>query len=132
MIIKNNIMPKDEDVLKLYEDVKWHAYTKDPTTLMKAIENSLKVWTVWEKETLIALARVVGDGHTIIYIQDILVLEEFQNKGLGSKLLKIILDEYQSVRQILLLTDNTEKSKQFYKKNGLVSVDTYDAVAFMK
>ncbi len=132
MIIKNNIMPKDEDVLKLYEDVKWHAYTKDSTTLMKAIENSLKVWTVWEKETLIALARVVGDGHTIIYIQDILVLEEFQNKGLGSKLLKIILDEYQSVRQILLLTDNTEKSKQFYKKNGLVSVDTYDAVAFMK
>ena len=69
----------------------------------------MKVWTACEDDLLIGLARVVGDGYTIIYIQDILVLEAYQRRGLGSQFLEMILSEYQDVRQIILLTDDTEK-----------------------
>lgn len=92
----------------------------------------MKIWTAWDDDLLIGLARVVGDGHTIIYIQDILILESYQGNGLGSQFIKMILEEYQDVRQIILLTDNTDKTIQFYEKNGFTQVSKYNAVAFMK
>lgn len=130
--IKKDIIPILDQVLNLYNDVSWTAYTSAPDQLEKALKNSLKVWTAWENDLLIGLARVVGDGFTIIYIQDILVLESYQGIGLGSQLLKDILDYYQDIRQVILLTDDTPKTIEFYEKNGLTQVSKYDCVAFMK
>ena len=46
----------------------------DKIKLKNAINNSLKVLTAWDDEKLVGLIRVIGDGYTIIYIQDILIL----------------------------------------------------------
>lgn len=132
IIIKENIIPEIEKVIALYEDVQWSAYTNDPKNLKKAIDNSLKVWTAWDDGKLVGLARVVGDGCTIIYIQDILVLEDYQGNSVGSNFLKEILEKYKSVRQIVLMTDDTEKTTNFYKKNGLINASDRKAVTFIK
>lgn len=132
IIIKEDIKPKIEEVLDLYNDVKWSAYTNDPENLKKAIDNSLEVWSAWDNETLVGLARVVGDGYTIIYIQDILVLENYQGQGIGSKLLKLILEKYKVVRQVVLMTDDNEDTINFYEKNGLVKASEYKVVTFIK
>lgn len=130
--IKENIIPNIKQLVNLYDDVQWTAYTNEPDVLEKAVSNCLKVWTAWDGEQLVGLARVVGDGYTIIYIQDILVLENYQRQGLGSKFLELILDNYKSVRQIILLTEDTEKTVNYYEKNGLVKTTDYNTVAFMK
>lgn len=132
IVIKEGIIPNLYSVLNLYNDVSWSAYTSNPVQLENALNNSLKVWTAWEDDLLVGLARVVGDGYTIIYIQDILVLEAYQGRGLGSQLLTMILEKYQDVRQIILLTDATDKTISFYEKNGLTQVKKYNIVAFMK
>lgn len=132
IIIKEDIIPNIEEVMNLYEDVGWYAYTKDKENLKNSIEKSLKVWTVWDEERLIGLARVVGDDHTIIYIQDILILESYQGQGIGSDLLKLILEEYKSIRQVVLMTDDTDKTISFYQKNGMVKANDYNSIAFMK
>lgn len=132
IVIKKGTIPKLENVLNLYNDVSWSAYTSNPEQLEKALKISLKVWTAWEGDQLVGLARVVGDGCTIIYIQDILVLEAYQGRGLGSQFMKMILEEYKDVRQIILLTDDTEKTKNFYEKNGLKQADEFNCVAYMK
>ncbi|MDO5689993.1 MAG: GNAT family N-acetyltransferase [Tissierellia bacterium] len=121
-----------KETLNLYDDVQWTAYTDNPKQLESAINNSLKVWTVWKQDLLIGLARVVGDGYTIIYIQDILVLESYQGRGIGTELMKLIFDQYKSVRQIVLVTEDKEKNIMFYEKNGLTEISNYDCVAFMK
>lgn len=132
IVIKEDIRPRFEELLNLYEDVEWSAYTNDPENLKLAIENSLNVWTCWDDDKLVGLARVVGDGYTIIYIQDILVLESYQGQGIGSKLIKLILEKYKSVRQIVLMTDETEKTIKFYKKNGLKKASDYEMITFIK
>ena len=132
IVIKEGIIPNLDSVLNLYNDVSWSAYTSNPVQLENALNKSLKIWTAWEDDLLVGLARVVGDGYTIIYIQDILVLEAYQGRGLGSQLLTMILEEYQDVRQIILLTDATDKTISFYEKNGLTQVKKYNIVAFMK
>ncbi len=130
--IKEGIIPNLDSILNLYNDVSWSAYTSNPEQLENALDNSLKVWTAWEDDLLVGLARVVGDGCTIIYIQDILILEVYQGRGLGSQILEMILEEYQDVRQIILLTENTDKIISFYEKNGLTQVGKYNCVAFMQ
>lgn len=132
IIIKDDIKPSIDELINLYEDVKWIAYTNDVKRLKNAIDNSLKVWSVWDAVRLVGLARVVGDNYTIIYIQDILILEEYQNQGIGSKLLKLILEQYKSIRQVVLMTDNTEKTIRFYQKNGMVKTSEYNCITFMK
>lgn len=118
-------------LVNLYNDAGWFNYTANPTKLKEAIINSLHVLSLWENETLIGLIRTVGDGVSIIYIQDILILKPFQNKGLGSQLLTTTLNKYQNVMQVVLLTDNTDKTRHFYEKYGLFSNDKYHTVAFM-
>ena len=132
IVIKKDLIPNLDSVLNLYNDVSWSAYTSNPEQLENALKSSMKVWTAWEDDLLIGLARVVGDGCTIIYIQDILVLEAYQRRGLGSQFLEMILSEYQDVRQIILLTYDTEKTISFYEKNGLTQVGKFNSVAFMK
>ncbi|MDZ5254069.1 GNAT family N-acetyltransferase [Clostridium sp. LIBA-8841] len=118
LVFKEDFIPRDKDILYLYNDVGWSSYTKDIDTLMKSIENSLKVITVWDKALLVALIRVVGDGHSIIYIQDILVLRKYQNKGIGKILVEIILDKYKNTRQKVLLTDKQIRLFHFIKRLG--------------
>lgn len=132
IIIKEQVIPDIDSIMNLYGDVSWTAYTSNPSKLEQAISNSLKFWTAWDDDLLVGLARVVGDSSTIIYIQDILVLQAYQKKGIGSQLLKIILDEYKDIRQIILLTDDTDKTIKFYEKNGFTKVSKYKSVAFMK
>lgn len=132
LIIKDNIIPELADILALYNDAQWTAYTHNPEQLQKAIRHSLKVWTVWDNQRLVGLARVVGDGCTIIYIQDILVLKSYQGNGVGSRLLQLILENYQFVRQVVLLTDDTKETARFYEKNGLKNVQKHGCAAFMK
>lgn len=132
IIIKEQVIPDMDSIMNLYSDVSWTAYTSNPSKLEQAISNSLKVWTAWDDDLLVGLARVVGDRSTIIYIQDILVLQAYQKKGIGSQFLKIILDEYKDIRQIVLLTDDTDKTIKFYEKNGFTKASKYKSVAFMK
>ena len=87
------------------------------------MENSLEILTIWNNNELIGLIRVIGDGETILYIQDLLIRSDYQNQGLGSVLLQKMCDRYKNVRQKVLITDNTDKTNSFYEKNGFVKID---------
>ncbi|MCM6769021.1 GNAT family N-acetyltransferase [Weissella paramesenteroides] len=71
-------------------------------------------------------------GLTIVYIQDILVLNAYQNKGIASELLQRILNKYKNVRQKVLLTEEASGVRYFYEKNGFESCDQGLLVAFAK
>lgn len=117
---------------KLYNDVEWYAYTNDLDVLQQAISQSLEVISAWNGDELVALIRVVGDGLTIIYIQDILVLNAYQNQGIATQLMQQILEKYKHVRQKVLLTEEAPDVRRFYEKNGLESCDKGSLVAFAR
>ncbi|MDM0902013.1 GNAT family N-acetyltransferase [Clostridium perfringens] len=76
----------------LYESAGWFDYTEDLEKLEEAFKNSLKIISAWHEEKLIGLIRVIGDGLTIIYIQDIVVLPEYQGNGIGRGLINSVLE----------------------------------------
>lgn len=116
----------------LYDDVGWSAYTKDVDKLQQAVAGSLYVLTAWDGMELIGLIRVVGDGLSIIYIQDLLVKKAYHNQKIGSELMQTVLNKYADVRQKVLLTEEAPHTRHFYEKNGFQSCDRGDAVAFAK
>ncbi|UXR70142.1 MULTISPECIES: GNAT family N-acetyltransferase [unclassified Staphylococcus] len=135
MTIKFNTNKKDIHIDKLealYNDVGWSAYTNDLKVLKQAVLRSLDVITAWDDDKLVGLIRVVGDGQTILYIQDILVLNAYQNKGVATKLLQEMLSKYSNVRQKVLLTEEAPDVRHFYEKNGFDSCDKGSIVAFAK
>lgn len=120
------------EILNLYASVGWTAYTVSPEMLKKGFENSLLTLAAYEAEQLLGIIRTVGDGHTIVFVQDILVFPEHQRKGIGSALLQAILDRYSHVRQIELATDNTPKTIAFYKSMGFREMSEIGCCGFMK
>lgn len=121
-----------EQLENLYSDVGWTAYTTDMDLLQQALLQSLDVISAWDGERLIGLIRTVGDGLTILYIQDILVLGAYQNQGIATKLLQMAMQKHKTVRQKVLLTEEAPDVRHFYEKNGFESCDKGSAVAFGK
>ncbi|MGG5461626.1 GNAT family N-acetyltransferase [Clostridium sp. B9] len=131
VILKKDLIKDVEKIASLYESVGWNTYTDNIKLLEKAFINSLKVISAWHDDKLVGLIRVVGDGVSIIYIQDLLVLPEYQGNGIGKGLIKSILDEFVLVPQKVLISDNEEVSLEFYKNLGFKSIENYDGVAFV-
>ena len=122
----------EQEILHLYASVGWTAYTDHPELLRKGFENSMLTLAAYEDDQLLGIIRTVGDGYTIVFVQDILVFPEHQRKGVGSALLQAILDRYSHVRQIELATDNTPKTIAFYKSMGFCEMSEIGCCGFMR
>ena len=122
----------EAEILQLYQSVGWVAYTDHPEVLKKGFENSLLTLAAYKGDQLLGIIRTVGDGHTVVFVQDILVFPEHQRKGIGTALLKAILDRYNYVRQIELATDNTPKTISFYKSMGFREMSEIGCCGFMR
>ena len=120
------------EILALYESAGWTNYLEQPEKLEAGYKNSLCVLAAYSSAKLVGILRAVGDGATIVFIQDILVLPEYQRKGIGTALIKAALEKYKDVYQIELLTDDTEKTVAFYKSVGLTPVNEIGARAFIR
>ena len=122
----------EAEILGLYASVGWTAYTDDPAALRNGFANSLLTLEAYEEAALAGLIRVVGDGHTIVFVQDILVRPQFQRRGIGSALLQAVLNRYAGVRQIELLTDDTPETAAFYRSMGFRELTELGCRGFMK
>ncbi len=132
MEIKEYIEYNEKEIVRLYTEVGWIAYTDDLSVLRRGFENSLLVLAAFENNELTGIIRVVGDGFTIVFVQDILVFPHQQRKGVGTALVQAILDRYKNVRQIELATDNTPQTIAFYKSLGFSEFSELGCCGFMR
>ena len=122
----------ESEILGLYASVGWTAYTDDPAALRNGFANSLLILAAYEEASLAGLIRVVGDGHIVVFVQDMLVRPQFQRRGIGSALLRAVLNRYANVRQIELLTDDTPETTAFYRAIGFRELTELGCRGFMK
>lgn len=121
------------EIMNLYTSAGWTNYTDHPQMLEKAYKNSLCTLGAYTAQgRLVGIIRAVGDGASILFIQDIIVLPEFQRKGIGTALLKAIVSRYPDVYQTELMTDNTDKTIAFYKSLGFTPATEFGCLGFMK
>ena len=132
MVIKPYTQYSESEILPLYKAVGWSNYYAHPEMVAGAYQNSLCTLAAYEDDRLVGLIRCVGDGYSILFIQDILVYPEHQHKGIGTALMKAVLEKYPHTYQIELATDNTEKTISFYKSLGFRPMQDIGCCGFMK
>lgn len=120
-----------EKLMDLYNSVGWTAYTKDLTVMEKLLPGALSYTSAWDGNRLVGLIRTVGDGCSILYIQDLLVHPDYQRQGIGQTLVTQTVAAAENIRQIFLSTENTEKTVQFYRSVGFVTMEETGAVTFI-
>lgn len=123
---------QEEEILRLYRAVGWTAYTENPQALRQGYAHSLLALGAYEGETLVGIIRAVGDGATIVFIQDLLVHPENRRQGIGTALLRAVLNRYPHVRQIELTTDDTPETAAFYRSLGFRAFSEIGCSGFIR
>ena len=129
--IKKQEFVKLEDVLHLYQAVGWTNYTDQSEMLEQALSHSLVIYVALDGDTVVGLVRLVGDGFSSIFVQDLIVLPIYQRKGIGSALMKEALEAYKDVYQVQLVTEQTERTLGFYRSMGFETLSTYDCTGMI-
>lgn len=132
MEIKEYAKFRSDEILPLYTQVGWTAYTENMPALERGYKSSLLVLAAYENSELLGIVRAVGDGATVVWVQDLLVYPEKQRQGVGTALLRAVLDRFSDVRQIQLATDNTPKNVAFYRSLGFLEFSEIGCCGFMR
>ena len=120
-----------DDVLHLYQAVGWTNYTNQSQMLEQALSHSLATYLARDGEEIVGLVRLVGDGFSSVFVQDLIVLPSYQRQGIGSNLMKEALADYKDAYQIQLAIEQTEKTLGFYRSLGFETLSTYDCTGMI-
>ena len=129
--VRKQDVVKLEDVLHLYQAVGWTNYTNQPQMLEQALSHSLVIYLALDGDAVVGLIRLVGDGFSSVFVQDLIVLPSYQRQGIGRTLMKEALEDYKDAYQVQLVTEQTEKNVGFYRSIGFETLSTYDCIGMI-
>ena len=129
--VRKQDVVKLEDVLHLYQVVGWKNYTNQPQMLEQSLAHSLAIYVARDGEEIVGLVRLVGDGFSSVFVQDLIVLPSYQRQGIGSDLMKEALGDFKDAYQVQLATEQTEKTLGFYRSLGFETLSTYDCTGMI-
>lgn len=115
-----------DEYLSIRSAVNWKQLSK--TQASAALKNSLYLMGAYEDGRLIGMGRVVGDGAVICYVQDLIVLPNYQGRGVGSMVLKALTEYVKSITEpgteMMFGLMCAKGREQFYEKHGFIARPT--------
>jgi GNAT superfamily N-acetyltransferase len=104
-----------ESVVALYSANEWSSAQK-PELLHKALVSSHSLVTAWNGTVLVGLGNAISDGYLVVYYPHLLVLPEYQGRGVGTELMRRLMARYHGFHQHMLVADG--RALDFYQKCG--------------
>jgi GNAT superfamily N-acetyltransferase len=104
-----------EGVLALYRANEWSSAQKGET-LQKALLASHSLVTAWDGEILVGVGNAISDGYLVVYYPHLLVLPGYQGRGIGTRLMEMLMAHYKGFHQHMLVADG--RALDFYRKCG--------------
>ncbi len=122
MIALREQLPDKDEYFSLFTTTGWNeAYKASPDDLERANQNSWLVLSAYDENKLVGFGRVVTDFvlHAMIY--DMIVLPDYQGRGIGTMILTRLVTRCQErgIRDIQLFC--ARGKRPFYEKNGFES-----------
>lgn len=106
----------------LYDSVGWGAYNK--TISKRALDNTFYSVSVYDDDNIVGYGRLIGDTICFMYIQDIMVKPEFQNKKIGTLIMNKLLEKINELKKenpnIKVYLGASKNKEEFYERFGFV------------
>jgi ribosomal protein S18 acetylase RimI-like enzyme len=112
--------------LALYRDAGWWKDGEDESRLSLIISGSFLTAAAYDSEgRCIGMGRMISDGASDGYIQDVVVFNAYRGHGIGAALVKLLKDEglARGLSWIGLIAE--PGTKAFYEKLGFAEMDNY-------
>ena len=108
----------ENDIVKLYKAGGWWKNSYDPSKIKYLIKGSFAFVVVIDKtnKKTIGMGRLISDGASDAYIQDVVVLPEYRDRGVGSMIIKALLD-YCLSKQVLWIGLIAEPNQDKFYSN---------------
>ena len=123
--------PEDE-IVNLYKAGGWWKDHYDKSGIKHLIKGSYVFAVVIDKITCktIGMGRVLSDGVSDAYIQDLVILSEYRSKGIGKKLVKKLIKHCRSknIHWIALIAEPGQKG--FYENIGFKQMKNYTPMKY--
>ena len=104
-----------DEVVSLYRANGWSSAEK-PEQLIPALKNSDALVTARISGKLVGIGNAISDGSLVVYYPHLLVHPNYQDKGIGRAMMKLLQRRYASFHQQILTAD--AKAVEFYKSLG--------------
>jgi ribosomal protein S18 acetylase RimI-like enzyme len=98
---------------------------RDPGKLREVFQNSQIRCFVWNGQELIGAGRAITDGVRYSVIFDVVVLPEYQGRGIGKQIMKFLADRSKAESALLFAVPGKEG---FYTKLGYRRMKTAMAI----
>ena len=106
----------------LYDSVGWGAY--DKTISKRALDNTFYSVSVYDDDNIVGYGRLIGDTICFIYIQDVMVKPEFQNKKICTLIMNKLLEKINKLKKenpnIRVYLGASKNKEEFYERFGFV------------
>lgn len=120
IIIKQDVLTAQEFEM-LFRSVGWDAPSQEQITL--ALQHSIVTFSAYSGDTLIGMARLIGDYGMTWYLKDLAVSPQAQKSGAGTALMKAVEDYILSRIQpgwaVSLELISSKGKEPFYERFGL-------------
>jgi GNAT superfamily N-acetyltransferase len=117
----DNIIPEAEVIIDLYISAGLRRPVKDIQRIKKMYEYSNLIITAWDGEKLVGIARALTDFCYCCYLSDIAVRKEYQNQGIGKKMIECIRNKIGEETSLLLLA--APDAMEYYPKIGFEKIE---------
>jgi GNAT superfamily N-acetyltransferase len=112
--------------LKLREAVCWKKLSNKQAEM--ALKGSLYTICAYDGDTPIGMGRIVGDGVVIDYIQDLIVIPEYQKSGIGRIIIEKLIEYVKCSKidgtEIMLCLMCAKGRESFYEKFNFIARPT--------
>jgi GNAT superfamily N-acetyltransferase len=110
--------PTNEEYMKLRKAVGWGDVDAD--AVKTGWSNSLFSVCVMFENEVIGCGRVIGDGGIYFYIQDVIILPEFQRQGIGEVIMNSLMEylKANAHAEAFIGLMAAKESSEFYKQFG--------------
>lgn len=112
-------LPEAEAYLRLFETTGWNEiYAQPADALGRGLEGSWHVVAAYEGDILVGVGRTLSDGVQYAVIFDMIVHPSRQGRGIGSEILRRLLERCDDagIRDVLLFA--AEGVRGFYEGHG--------------
>lgn len=117
---RTGFIPSAEQIIVIYTKAGLKR-PSDPERIKKMYAHANLVITAWDSETLVGICRAMTDYSWCCYLSDLAVDNDYQQKGIGSKLIE--LTRAAIGEEVMLVLLAVPEAADYYPRIGFTKYD---------